>query len=84
MRNDVDVLAVMDEMASYMDACHPEYETSDEIRKARAAVVELIDFANTAEMVIRNVVNAGQIGYGYVHHADDLRAALSRVTGGAA
>jgi hypothetical protein len=47
--------------------------------KARAALADLIERADNAEKIIRNCVNAGQIGAGYIQHADDLRAALANV-----
>lgn len=53
--------------------------------EARAAIAELIDKAETAEKVIRNLVTAGAHP-NWANYADDLRAALARVgsAGGAA
>ena len=49
--------------------------------EARAAVAELIERADNAEKIIRNCVNAGQIGAGYMQHADELRGSIDRVGG---
>jgi hypothetical protein len=37
----VDVLAVLDEVRSFMSAAHPEYDTAEKLRQVRAAVEEL-------------------------------------------
>ena len=87
----IDVLAVMaDEVVTMRrleawvnEALAPTSMDADEavarMEAARDAVAELIRLAANAERIIRNCVNADQLPEGYMHHADGLRDALSRV-----
>lgn len=86
----VDVLAVLERTSaglhSVASACKTDLSTpmrarAEELDEARAAVAELIERADNAEKIIRNCVNAGQLGAGYTQHADDLRDLLARIGG---
>ena len=77
----VDVLAVMDRAAGGLYPIN--FDASLEVIQARAAVAELMDKAATAELNLRNLVNAGQVAPAYLHYADDLQAALARCEGDA-
>jgi hypothetical protein len=76
----MDVLGVMDDAAVLLGRDGYSAIPND-LAEARAAVAELIAKADTGEKLIRNVANAGQVGAGYLLHADDLRAALTRIGG---
>lgn len=77
MADKVDVLAVMDRIGTA-----PLSDTErEQMAAARDLVADLMQFAENAEKVIRNCVNAGQISAGYGLYADDLRNALASLAG---
>lgn len=49
--------------------------------EARGGVDDLIHAASNAATIIRNCVNAREIGEGYAQHADDIDAAIAALTG---
>lgn len=91
----IDVLAVMEEaraLAADQRDMHDDNNNTPmgdswesfraDVVKARAAIAELIQKAETAEQAIRNLVTAGAHP-NWTNYADDLRAALANVSGGA-
>lgn len=80
----VDVLAVLDCSITNLlhEYCMPPADpqaVAVMYEKARAAVAELIDKADTAATVLSNLIAAGQVDAGYSGHVTDLTAALARV-----
>jgi hypothetical protein len=76
----VDALAVMNFASEGLEEAGLKAR-AHKLDAARDAIAELIEAAESAEKLIRNCVNARQIGSGYMGHADDLRAALARIGG---
>lgn len=77
------VLAVMDHLIStyeYVTEAAPRAKEQQEHAEARAAVAELFASAWRAELLLRDMANAGFGDYG---PADDLRAALAAFRGDA-
>ncbi len=58
-------------------------EWAEKLYVSRHRFTALTAIAHTAEVVIRNCANAGQIGEGYLQYADELREALDAAQGGA-
>lgn len=66
------------ELADLLDAEGVQAEPKPE---ARSVVDDLIHAASNAATIIRNCVNAREIGEGYAQHADDIDAAIAALTG---
>ena len=80
MSGPVDVLAVLDDMASTVQLVSAEHKAwHARIVAARAAVAELINKADIVATAMSNLIAAQQVDAGYGQYVTELTAALANV-----